>query len=180
MGSKKSSSSSSSTTNQTDNSALAGDNSLALAAGSSLWQYSDNDTTYVGTDPGALQMVQLGQQLAGAVAESNSDAVKFMTAAGADMVNKMGESVTKLYGQAGSNNAESWGATVSAAERLFESTAATLKSSWADTMGASAALAQGVVTAAQPVAKDEQKTMQVAMWAAAAVAAVVLVANLKK
>lgn len=212
MGSKKSSSSSTTSTSMTDNSAVAGDGAFALAAGASFLQASDDDYafsvstsedndssySYVGTDPGALQFAQLGQQLAGAVAESNTDAVKFMINAGADMVGKMGGSVTTLYGQAGSNNAQSWGATVGAAERVFESTAAKMSSAWADTVGTSAALlgdiagragrtsdqaqalAAAAIQASQPIAKDEQQTMRTAMWAAAAVAALVIVPKLLK
>jgi hypothetical protein len=192
MGSKKSSSSSSTTTSMTDNSAVAGDSSIAMSAGSSYNQQ------IVGTDPGALQFAALAAELNGAVAESNSDGVRFMVSAGADMVGRMGESATKIYGQAGSNNTESWAATVGAAERVFESTAAKMSSAWADTVGTSAALlgdiagragrtsdqaqalAAAAIQASQPIAKDEQQTMRTAMWAAAAVAALVIVPKLLK
>lgn len=206
MGSKQSSTSNpTSNTSQQDNRIVAGEGAIALASGAKMdMALSDSRTSnytsnYTGTDPGAVQFAQLAAELAGAVNESSTDAVRFMTSAGQDTIQRMGESVTSLYGTAGSNNTATWGQTVGAAERMFTTTASKLDSAWRDTVGTSAALlgditnragntadaagrlAEAAIASYQPTENKQADTsLRLGMLAAAAVAALVLVPKLMK
>jgi hypothetical protein len=93
-----------------------------------------NTMTYTGTDPGILAWQQTNAELLGAVAESQTDAVQFMTSAGADVLRRMGESATSLYSVAGKNNAESWGDTLRASEAVLSGTADRVGALWGDTL----------------------------------------------
>lgn len=215
MGSKKSSSASSTTTNTQDNSAVAGSGAVALAAGANysaldwfqsadqyLTDLSDNSqsstsTVQVGTDAGAVRLGEVNAQLLGAVAESQTDAVRFMTSAGAQVLQNMGASVTDLYGRAGSNNAESWGATVAANERLLSGAAARMGAAWADTIDRSADLiggisaqasrtvdtagqvAQSAITSFQPTDNAQAGALKWGLIAAAGIAALLLLPRLR-
>jgi len=98
------------------------------------WTDNSATFTYTGTDPGLVQWQAQQAQLLGAVAESQTDAVQFMTSAGADVLRRMGESATSLYSVAGKNNAESWGDTLRASEAVLSGTADRVGALWGDTL----------------------------------------------
>lgn len=178
MGSKKSSNATVATsTQQQDNRVIAGDGAIALAAGS-RYSYADtgdksvsNVTTINASDPGAVRLGELNAQLLGMVAETNTDAVKSIAAMGADGIRAMGQSVTDLYGRAGSNVAESWGETVDASERLIGKILSTAQQS----TDAARVISQSAMSSYQPAEnKAQEVSLKLGMIAAAGVAAMVL------
>jgi hypothetical protein len=127
MGSRKSSSSAStSSTSQADNRIVAGEGATVLGSGASMSSsMADNSTTTTNTtinasDPGAVQLGKFNAELLGAVAETNTDAVKAIAQLGADGIRQMGASVTDMYGKAGSNTASAWSHTVDASAGLID------------------------------------------------------------
>lgn len=203
MGSKKSSSTSTTSTNLTDNSAVAGNNATALAAGASWSNFSASDddfnaayqdyssTTVVSADPGAIALAQQSAELVGAVAESQTDAVRFMTQAGADMVRDMGAAASNLYERAGINNVTSWGQTTGAAERLLSGVADRVGATWADTMDRSASLigqaassaastTNAAIAAYKPAEAQQADTARYALWAVGGLVALVVLPRILK
>ncbi len=148
-------------------------------------------SNYTGTDPGVLQFAAQAGQLLGAINESQTDGVAFMTQAGADLVRRMGESATSLYATAGSNNLEAWTTTQAANERLLSGTADRLGAVWADTLDKSAGLigtitqraantADATIAAYQPPEAQQATTTRYAMLAVAGLAAVLILPRLMK
>ena len=88
---------------------------------SSAWSDSSNRsvTTINAADPGAVQLGQFNAELLGAVSGQQTDAVRALAGFGAEGLRTMGQSVTDLYGRAGSNTAQAWGATLNASEKLL-------------------------------------------------------------
>ncbi len=207
MGSKKSSSTSSTTTTTQDNSAVAGNEAIALAAGANYTNWLQTSDSYaadfsdrsvsIGTDPGLLQWNQQASQLLGALAESQTDAVRFMTDAGAQVLRDMGESATNLYSTAGSNNVESWGDTLRASEAVLSGTADRVGALWSDTLEKSAdligavtsqagmnarsasELAETAITSYQPPENANASAMRWGMVALAGLAAVMVRPSIK-
>ncbi|QAZ41227.1 hypothetical protein C1M51_18380 [Methylibium sp. Pch-M] len=128
-GKSKSSSASSSTSTQQDN-RIAAEGSLIAGTGATLTSSTDSSTrfevrdsstkntttstttNYTGTD--AAKIVELNAQLQGALAESQADSIKFIAGLGADTIKSLGESVTNLYSQAGSNTTRAYGEAIAA------------------------------------------------------------------
>lgn len=77
-------------------------------------------TNITGSDPGAVRLGELNAQLLGAVAETQTDAVKSLAAFGADGIRAMGASVTDLYSTAGSNTSRAWEHTIDASAGLID------------------------------------------------------------
>lgn len=79
----------------------------------------DASTTYIGSDPGAVRIGELNAALLGAVNESQTDAVKFMTQAGADVIRQAGGSATDLFELGAQNSASAWSHTLDASQSLI-------------------------------------------------------------
>lgn len=118
MGSKqKSSSQSTSQSTQQDN-RVAAEGSTVVGQGSSLRSSVDNSiavndsssrtTNTTTNNADSARIVELTGQLQGQLAESQSDAVKFIAQLGSDTIKSLGESVTSLYSQAGSNTTRAY------------------------------------------------------------------------
>ncbi len=115
------------------------------------------------TDPGAVRLGELNAQLFGAFAESQTDAVRFMTDAGRDVIKSMGASATQLFSQANSANERSWAYTVDAARDVVEG----LMSGAQRTTDAARVVAQSAVSAigqagAAPAPAENSKLLMLA------------------
>ena len=174
---------------QTDNSASwyasdSSDRSTTTSDDRSWYSYASDDSnrsvtnvTNTGTDPGVVRLAELQAQFMGAAAGQQTDAVKTIAAMGADGIRRMGESVTDLYGQAGSNTAQAWSHTLDASQALM----AKVLDQAGSTSSAAGRLAEVAISSYQPAENKQADTsLRLGMLAAAAVAALVLVPKLMK
>jgi hypothetical protein len=137
------------------------------------WFYSDASnhsvTNVTGADPGAVRLGELNSQLLGAVAETQTDAVKSLAGFGYAGLRDMGESVTNLYSVAGSNASKAWAHTVDASE----ATIAKLLDGASKNSDSARAIAMSAMSNYQPAENKAQDTaLKLGMIAAAGVAAV--------
>lgn len=124
-------------------------------------------TTINSVDPGLVRLGELQAELAGAVAESQTDAVRFMSQLGADSLRELGGAATDLFEVAGKNSAQAWSQTVDASEGLITRL---IESSEANSDGARA-LAASALASYQPSESKAGDTLKYTAIAAAAVAA---------
>ena len=176
---------------QTDNSQASSwyaldssDRSTTTSDDRSWYSYASDDSnrsvtnvTNSGTDPGLVRLAELQAEFMGAAAGQQSDAVKTIAQLGTEGIRRMGESVTDLYGQAGSNTAQAWSHTLDASQALM----ARVLDQAGSTSSAAGRLAEVAIGSYQPSENKQADTsLRLGMLAAAAVAALVLVPKLIK
>lgn len=156
MGGSTSSESSNKTSTETnDDRIAAGDGSINLGRGAS----------YTGTDGGAVQIAKFNAELMAEQVRAQTDGTKFLIGAGSDVLNKMGDSVTKIYQQSGANTAEAWSHTIDASATIMDRLTAGSK--------ANADAAQTVAVAALNANKSDASGMSDTVKYLAIAAAVV-------
>jgi len=116
-GSSKSSSSNSTTTTTTDNRQVSGEAGVNIGAGAH----------YTGTDGGSVKIAEFNRQLMGEVVRSQTDATKFLTDAGARVLDNLGGSVTDALAKSGANSAQAWSHTIDASESIIGSLTASAR-----------------------------------------------------
>lgn len=154
-GSSSSKSANTTTTTTTDNRAVAGDNAFMIGAGAS----------FQGVDPGMAKIAEFNHATTSEVVKAQTDATKFFMNAGADVLNKMGESVTDIYARSGANTAAAWSHTIDASATALDKLTAGAK--------ANADAAQTVAVAALNANKSDASGLSDAFKYTAIAAAVV-------
>lgn len=131
---------------------------------------SDSSTKSTNTDQRVA--VQDGLGLSGSnnntLSYNSSDAVKAIAQMGADTIAKTGEAVVQLNRDASAANVTAWDTTVKASAGLVDKL-----------IDRSAGIAQAAITNYQPTQnKAKDSTQKIALYAAAGVAAAVLIARI--
>lgn len=131
---------------------------------------SDSSTKSTNTDQRVA--VQDGIGLSGSsgntLTYNSSDAVKAIAQMGADTIAKTGEAVVQLNRDASAANVTAWDTTVKASANLVDKL-----------IDRSTGIAQAAITNYQPTQnKAEDSTQKIALYAAAGVAAAVLIARI--
>lgn len=133
---------------------------------------SDSSTTSTNTDQRVA--VQDGLGLSGSsnnvINYNSSDAVKAVAQLGADTIARTGEAVVQLNRDSSAANLTAWDKTVSTSAALVDKL-----------IDRSSGIAQAAITNYQPTQnKAEDSTQKIALYAAAAVAASVLIARISR
>ncbi len=156
-----SSSKSSSTTNTTvqDQRQVGGDGAVNAGMGSSVVIHGmDSD------------LAMINAQLLGAMAESQTDAVKLMTSMGTDVINKAGGAATEIYKLSGANSTQAWEHTLDKAGDLMGS----IMVNAGKQTDAARVLSEQAIMAAAPQQGANETLVKLAMWGAAGFAAFAL------
>lgn len=124
---------------------------------------STNYTSISTADPGAVKLGELNAQLLGAVAETQSDALKTVAGLGAGAFRDVAGNLGQITGA----SERAWSHTIDAAGSLLEQTIATSKAS----TDAAKSLAQSAIASYQPADNKTADAFKYAAIAAAAIAA---------
>lgn len=116
-GDSESSSSNSTSTVTNDGRLVAGDQGINIGVGG----------TFNGTDGGAVKIAEFNRQLMGEMVRSQTDATKFLTDAGARVLDNLGGSVTDALAKSGANSAQAWSHTIDASESIIGSLTASAR-----------------------------------------------------
>jgi hypothetical protein len=126
-----------------------------------------------GTDPGLVQMAKLNAEMLGAVAESQSDTVRFMAGMGAQSIRDMGGAAGDMYTAAFQNTARAWEHTLDAGTGLIGQMLAGANK----TTDAAQQVAQSAIAGFQPAQNSQSDTMK---WAAVAAVGLIALLLLRK
>ena len=162
---------------------------------------SGNTSSYsfTGTDGGAVNIARFNSQLLQAVGENQGDTVRLLAQMGADGISKQSAAATNLFTTGSAEAGKAWGHTVDKAGAVLEGLMNGQRiagqqnaSTWGSTLDAASSVvermlgsAQATITGAQTVARDANAasqpsdskntdTLRYALFAGAALAAVML------
>jgi len=133
-------------------------------------------TTYTATDPGLERINATNAELMRAVAETQSDGVRFMAGLGAETLAAMGDAATNIMATAGSNSTRAWDLTLNKSAEVIDR----LTASAAGSSDAARALAVTAMQSYKPAeASANDSTFKMAAIAAGAIALVAILGSRK-